>query len=229
MPVLRIARTTFSDRTRQLPSLNGCRPTSEDCCLQRGTAFRENYRVPTSNATWANNRRGPLRDVCLLRMACARRCPRTIRKSQSKGRSRAKRSGQSATKLSGIACQPPVRGERTCLVVNDESPFAQLATVRERRLIAGRTVDLIAGRAARLADNVPLDGVFGSEAAGRPTLADRCPDRSIAKDFDEFDGEGVAWSSTASGGVFYVVGSHSCGRGRATHVAAPPICLLGFE
>ncbi len=103
--------------------------------------------------------------------------------------------------------------------------FAQLATVHDRRLIAGRTVDLIAGRGARLADNVPLEGVFGSEAAGRPTLADRCPDRSIEEDFDEFDGEGVAWASGPSGGVFYVVGSHSCGREhntrrRSTHLLA---------
>ena len=98
--------------------------------------------------------------------------------------------------------------------------------MRERRLIAGRTVDLIAGRAARLADNVPLDGVFGSEAAGRPTLADRCPDRSIAKDFDEFDGEGVAWSSTASGGVFYVVGSHSCGAAQHASPLHPSACSV---
>ena len=104
--------------------------------------------------------------------------------------------------------------------------FAQLATVRERRLIAGRTVDLIAGRAARLADNVPLEGVFRFGGGGQ-TLDSRTGARTAAshKDFDEFDGEGVAWSSTASGGVFYVVGSHSCGREhntrrRSTHLLA---------
>ena len=128
-----------------------------------------------------------------------------------------KKIGKPAKDLSGIACRPPVAGEHICLVVNDESPFVQLATVRDHRLIANpRTVDLIAGRGARLADTVPQEGVFGSEAAGRPVIAERCPDRDIEDDFDEFDGEGVAWASGLSGGVFYVVGSHSCGREHAT-------------
>ena len=58
------------------------------------------------------------------------------------------KNGKPAGDLSGIACQPPVAGEHACFVVNDESPFAQLATLRDRRLLAGRTVDLIAGRGA---------------------------------------------------------------------------------
>jgi hypothetical protein len=108
-------------------------------------------------------------------------------------------------------------GEHACLVVNDESPFAQLATVRDHRLVASpRTVDLIGSRGTRLADTVPPEGVFGSEVAGRPAIAERCPDRDIQDDFDEFDGEGVAWASGPSGGIFYVVGSHSCGREHAT-------------
>jgi hypothetical protein len=128
-----------------------------------------------------------------------------------------KKIGKPAKDLSGIACRPLVGGEHACLVVNDESPFAQLATVRDHRLIASpRTVDLIAGRGTRLADTLPPVGVFGSEAAGRPAIAQRCRDRDIEDDFDEFDGEGVAWASRPSGGVFYVVGSHSCGRNQAT-------------
>ena len=128
-----------------------------------------------------------------------------------------KKIGKPAKDLSGIACRPPVEGEHACLVINDESPFAQLATLRDHRLIASpRTVDLIAGRGTRLADTVPPVGVFGSEAAGRPAIAERCPDRDIEDDFDEFDGEGVAWASGPSGGVLYVVGSHSCGRNQAT-------------
>ena len=63
---------------------------------------------------------------------------------------------------------------------------------------------------------MPPEGVFGSEAAGRPAIAGRCPDRDIEDDFDEFDGEGVAWASGPSGGIFYVIGSHSCGREHAT-------------
>ena len=135
------------------------------------------------------------------------------------------KNGKRAKDLSGIACRPPVGGEHRCLVVNDESPFAQLATVRDHRLIAGRTVDLIAGRGARLADNVPLEGVFGSEAAGRPTIAERCPDRSIEEDFDEFDGEGVAWASGPSGGGILrrwisLLRAESQTRRRSTHLLA---------
>jgi hypothetical protein len=128
-----------------------------------------------------------------------------------------KKIGKPPKDLSGIACRSLVEGEHACLVINDESPFAQLATLRDHRLIASpRTVDLIAGRGTRLVDTVPPVGVFGLEAAGRPAIAERCPDRDIEDDFDEFDGEGVAWASGPSGGVFYVVGSHSCGRNRAT-------------
>lgn len=135
------------------------------------------------------------------------------------------KNGNEAVDLSGIACQPPVGGKYTCLVVNDESPFAQLAMLRDRRLIADQTVDLIAARGARLADPVPPEGVFGSEPTARPVAPDKCPDRRIERDFDEFDGEGVAWASTASGGFFYVVGSHACGRGsgkrrRSTYLLA---------
>src|SRR5512135_3091351 len=57
---------------------------------------------------------------------------------------------EKAHDLSGIACQPPVGGEYACLVVDDESSFAQLAMLRDRRLIAGGKVDLIAGRGAHL-------------------------------------------------------------------------------
>ena len=128
-----------------------------------------------------------------------------------------KKIGKPPKDLSGIACRPLAGGEHACLVVNDESPFAQLATVRDHRLVASpRTVDLIGSRGTRLADTVPPEGVFGSEAAGRPAIAERCPDRDIQDDFDEFDGEGVAWASGPSGGIFYVVGSHSCGREHAT-------------
>ena len=136
------------------------------------------------------------------------------------------KNGKPAGDLSGIACQPPVAGEHACLVVNDESPFAQLATLRDRRLLAGRTVDLIAGRGARLADDAPPAGVFGSEPAARPSAAGGCPDRGIDEDFDDLDGEGVAWAPAASGGgASYVVGSHACGRGRgdrrrSTHLLA---------
>jgi hypothetical protein len=175
-----------------------------------------------------------LAGVILLALACTGwwapgAAQRTARQTRTEvaleGRFEGK-NGKPAGDLSGIACQPPVAGEHACLVVNDESPFAQLATLRGRRLLAGRTVDLIAGRGARLADGAPLEGVFGSEPAARPSAAGRCPDRGIGEDFDDLDGEGVAWAPAASGGgAFYVVGSHACGRGRgdrrrSTHLLA---------
>ncbi|QRM35397.1 DUF3616 domain-containing protein [Microvirga sp. VF16] len=132
--------------------------------------------------------------------------------------------GDPAGDLSGIACRVERNGH-TCLVVNDESPFAQLAKLRDRRLTSDRTVDLIENLGARLADNIPPAGTFGSEAKARPVLSTRCPDRPLNKDFDEFDGEGVAYTPTVSGGFFYIVGSHACGRGnptrrRSTHLLA---------
>jgi hypothetical protein len=135
-----------------------------------------------------------------------------------------KKGGQ-ATDLSGIACRPEDESGYSCVVVNDESPFAQFATLRNGRLIAGFKIDLLAGRGRRLADETPPSGVFGSEAAGRPIVAERCSDRKIESDFDEFDGEGVAWAPTGSGGIFYVVGSHACSRSsgtrrRSTHLLA---------
>lgn len=135
--------------------------------------------------------------------------------------------GKAAKDLSGIACRPGAGGEYLCLVVNDESAFAQLATLRDGRLVAGATLDMIAGRGPSLADDKPPAGVFGSEAAARPVAGGRCPDRSRDDDFDEFDGEGVAWApaSHGGGGFFYVVGSHACGRGsekrrRSTYLLA---------
>lgn len=122
-----------------------------------------------------------------------------------------------ARDVSGIACLPIVSDERVCLVVNDESAFAQFATLRDRSLTAGATIDFIANLGARIATDPAPAGVFGSEAAGRPVAVGRCPDRDLAKDFDEFDGESVAWAPAASGGgAFYVVGSHACGRGSGT-------------
>ena len=65
-------------------------------------------------AAWAHNRCGPLRDVSPASDGMRQALPnRTIREVAVEGPVREQeRSGQSATDLSGIACQPPVRGER---------------------------------------------------------------------------------------------------------------------
>ena len=151
--------------------------------------------VFNSNATWANNRRGPLRDVCLLRWHAPGAAQQNHTQVASKGHSRAKgRDKRNRPQRDCVSATGP--GEHTCLVVNDENPRAACDCARpppDCRPYSGPD----RRPWARLADNVPLEGFSVQAAVDHASR--QCPDRSIAKDFDEFDGEGVAWSSTASG------------------------------
>jgi hypothetical protein len=106
-----------------------------------------------------------------------------------------------AQDLSGIACRGPARGGAfDCLVVNDESSFAQRATYRDGRLRPGAPVPLI-GEAP------PAPG----EAAGDASAIGTCRDGT--QEFGEFDGEGIAWlPGQARAGTYFLVGSHACGR-----------------
>jgi hypothetical protein len=126
-----------------------------------------------------------------------------------------------AMNLSGISCLEPVEGRARCLVVNDESTAAQWATLVGRRLIPGAVVPLITPDAPQESFASRLTA-FGSLAASTPTASGRCRDRDADEDFDEFDGEGVAWSHADR--AFYVIGSHACGRRgrfrRSTHLLA---------
>jgi hypothetical protein len=102
--------------------------------------------------------------------------------------------GEGLADLSGIACIPVEQGRTyRCLAVNDETQTAQFATV------ADGTID--AGEEIRLIGESP-----DPETVGTPPRSVSCP--RITEDFEEFDGEGVAYAAP----YFYVVGSHGCSR-----------------
>jgi hypothetical protein len=96
--------------------------------------------------------------------------------------------------LSGIACIPVGQGKAyRCLAVNDETQTAQFATVEDGKIEAGEEIRLI------------------GESPDPETVGPRprsVPCRRITEDFEEFDGEGVAYAAP----YFYVVGSHGCSR-----------------
>ena len=102
--------------------------------------------------------------------------------------------GAHATDLSGIACVPLNQGEYRCLVIDDESKFAQLAKIENSAIEAKAKIRLI----KKEDDPKPL--------GKKPSVA--CPNGM--DDFAEFDGEGVGYAAP----YFYVVGSHGCSRKR---------------
>jgi hypothetical protein len=119
-----------------------------------------------------------------------------------------------ARDISGIACRPGGADGQPCLLVNDESAFAQMAVLRDGRLSAGPALPLVGPKP-------PEPGA----AAGSASAIGACP--GGPDDFGEFDGEGVAWSPNPSGGggSYFVTGSHACGRKSAklrasTHLLA---------
>ena len=96
--------------------------------------------------------------------------------------------------LSGIACIPIQQGTAyRCLAVNDETQTAQFATVEDGKIAAGEDV--------RLIGESPDPETVGTRPKSVP-----CP--RITDDFEELDGEGVAYAAP----YFYVVGSHGCSR-----------------
>jgi len=100
--------------------------------------------------------------------------------------------GAHATNLSGIACVPLNQGGFRCLVIDDESKFAQLAKIEDSTIEAKAKIQLI----KKEDDPRPL---------GKKPSVD-CPNGM--GDFAELDGEGVAYAPP----YFYVVGSHGCSR-----------------
>lgn len=104
-----------------------------------------------------------------------------------------KRPGKTARDVSGLACMPVSNGQRRCLLINDESAFAQFATLAEGGLSPGDRVDLLGGSASpQTLGTAPRDIC---DKAGR---------------FAELDGEAVTYAA----GAFYVAGSHGCSRRR---------------
>ncbi len=105
-----------------------------------------------------------------------------------------KKAGDAATDISGMACVPASAASRTCLLINDENKNAQFATIQEDRMVVGRSIPLI-----------------GKER-DRRTLG-TAPTETCKEidDFEEMDGEGVAYAEP----YLYVVGSHGCSRNKA--------------
>jgi Protein of unknown function (DUF3616) len=96
--------------------------------------------------------------------------------------------------LSGIACIPIEQGKAyRCLAANDETQTAQFATVEDGKIEAGEEI--------RLIGDSPDPETVGARPRAVP-----CP--RITDDFEELDGEGVAYAAP----YFYVVGSHGCSR-----------------
>ena len=96
--------------------------------------------------------------------------------------------------LSGIACIPIEQGKAyRCLAVNDETQTAQFATVEDGKIEAGEEI--------RLIGESPDPETVGARPRSVP-----CP--KITDDFEELDGEGVAYAAP----YFYIVGSHGCSR-----------------
>jgi hypothetical protein len=82
--------------------------------------------------------------MALLGLLCLTALPAVAQEARSEiavdGKFDGKKGGQ-ATDLSGIACRPEDDSGYTCVVVNDESPFAQFATLRNgRRLPASKSI-----------------------------------------------------------------------------------------
>lgn len=102
-----------------------------------------------------------------------------------------KKPGRAAHDISGLACMPVANGARRCLLINDESAFAQFAEIAENRITPGATVPLIGAEASPAVLGTPPQGIC--RKAGR---------------FAELDGEAVAYAD----GAFYVAGSHGCSR-----------------
>ena len=104
-----------------------------------------------------------------------------------------KKLGKAAHDVSGLACMPAANGTRRCLLINDESAFAQFAEIAENRIAPGTTLPLI-----------------GTEAS--PAVLGTAPQNicKMAGRFAELDGEAVAYAD----GAFYVAGSHGCSRKR---------------
>ena len=98
-----------------------------------------------------------------------------------------------AIDISGMGCVPQQGDIRNCLVINDENKAAQFAVVRNNGIAIGGPISLIG--------DAPDPRTFGS-----------APNETCKKvdDFDNLDGEGVAYAAP----FFYVVGSHGCGRSK---------------
>jgi hypothetical protein len=101
--------------------------------------------------------------------------------------------GEVATNISGLACMPAHAAPSTCLVIDDEGRFAQIAFIGNGRVAAGARLPLIGKRPS-------------SDTVGQPPAETGCSDGE--RKFRDLDGEAVAYAAP----FFYVAGSHGCSR-----------------
>src|SRR5258708_78871 len=71
--------------------------------------------------------------------------------------------GEKSTDVSGIACTTAVGFPRSCLVIDDNSQSAQLVTLEEGKIIAGKQVELISNTFKKKALELDGEGVAFAE------------------------------------------------------------------
>jgi hypothetical protein len=101
--------------------------------------------------------------------------------------------GDVAMNISGLACMPSDAASSTCLVIDDQGRFAQIAVISDGQVIAGARLALIGRKPSR-------------DTVGQPPAEIGCSDGE--RKFRDLDGEAVAYAAP----FFYVVGSHGCSR-----------------
>jgi hypothetical protein len=101
--------------------------------------------------------------------------------------------GDVAMNISGLACIPMDAAPSTCLVIDDQGRFAQIAIIGNGQIAAGVRLPLIGKKPSR-------------DTVGQPPAETACSDGE--RKFRDLDGEAVAYAAP----FFYVVGSHGCSR-----------------
>jgi Protein of unknown function (DUF3616) len=101
--------------------------------------------------------------------------------------------GRVAMNISGLACMPTDAAPLTCLVIDDQGRFAQIAFIGNGQVAAGARLPLIGRRPSR-------------DTIGQPPAVTGCSDGE--RKFRDLDGEAVAYAAP----FFYVAGSHGCSR-----------------
>jgi hypothetical protein len=101
--------------------------------------------------------------------------------------------GDVAMNISGLACMPADAAPSTCLVIDDQGRFAQIAFIGNGQVAAGARLPLIGRKPSR-------------DTVGQPPAESGCSDGE--RKFRDLDGEAVAYATP----FFYVVGSHGCSR-----------------
>jgi Protein of unknown function (DUF3616) len=101
--------------------------------------------------------------------------------------------GDVATNVSGLARMATAVAPSTCLVVDDQGRFAQIALIGNGQVAAGARLPPIGRKPSR-------------DTVGHPPAETACSDGE--RKFRDLDGEAVAYAAP----FFYIVGSHGCSR-----------------